>query len=199
MKDEDNKPGGDDLDNTDDQDQNKSGGGDESRDDKADGRTFTQDQVDNLISKRLRQEKDRIKREVTDSIRDEVREEIEADAAKESGDFKKALEREQRKVKTLEDKIAQMERDDAEAKLETARIKIATDEGLPKWAYDRIKGETEDELKADAKRLAESLGVNDAPDGDLGKSNNSSGSRRNRRRDDEIPAYEDPGFWNTDL
>lgn len=51
------------------------------------------------------------------------------------------------KIKELEDKVKKYERD-------SVKTKIAVGAGLPESMADRLRGETEDELKADAEALA---------------------------------------------
>jgi hypothetical protein len=50
-------------------------------------------------------------------------------------------------------------RDKAEEALKTARLEIALDNGLTKAQANRLKGSTEEELKADAAVLLEDLGI----------------------------------------
>jgi len=45
-----------------------------------------------------------------------------------------------------------------EARLETMRIKVGTASGLPQELVDRLTGDTEEEMKVDAERLAKALG-----------------------------------------
>ena len=92
------------------------------------------------------------------------------DRFKEVNDGKTAAEKELQKIKDAQTKASEdslkeqnkwkelFEKRDAEAKVketENLRLRVATKKGLPADLIDRLKGETEQELEADAEKLLE--------------------------------------------
>lgn len=103
--------------------------------DQATGQTFTQADVDRLISERLKRERDATKTKYADY-----------------DDLKKAADGR----KTAEDRIAELERQTAEANAKALRADIANQHGIS--AEDRdlfLTGTDADTLAAQAKRLSE--------------------------------------------
>ena len=66
---------------------------------------------------------------------------------------------------------------------------IAKTAGLPEDLADRQKGETDEELEADAKAMAKHLKAQDAPDNDAGKR-----TAPGLKKPDKS-AYADPARW----
>lgn len=107
--------------------------------------------VDRMVQQRLNE--DRAKRA----------EETKRKQAEEQGQFKALYEQEQKKREEAEAKVAQAER--------AALIsRVAGKHHLPEEMHDRLRGETEAELEADAKKMAALLKPK-APDTEAGKRN----------------------------
>lgn len=106
------------------------------------GRAFTQAEVDRIVKERLEKE-----RKTAEKKAEETRLEIERKAAEEQGKFKELYEAEKARAEKAEQERQQIER---------ARLidRIAAELGIPEPLRDRIKGETEDELRADATEVA---------------------------------------------
>lgn len=108
-------------------------------------KTFTQEQVDALIKDRLQREARKAEEAAT-----KARTEAERKAAEEQGEFRKLaeslkaeLEQERQRARTLE--IAGIRRD------------VASRLNLPAGLVDRLRGDTEDEITADAQALIAAL------------------------------------------
>lgn len=122
-------------------------------------RLFTQAELDKYLADRFKRERGAIRKEVED----EIRRDAEAAAAKEQGDFKTLYEQAQQELDALKSEKAERERTDL-------RRKIASDAGLDPDMHERLVGETEAELKADAKKLAALVKKDaDGPETDAGK------------------------------
>jgi formamidopyrimidine-DNA glycosylase len=80
----------------------------------------------------------------------------EAKALAEQGEFKKLYEKQQAELQAKEQRIKAME-------LETLRRNVATKLGLPELLFDRLRGETVDEIEADAKTLLAAIPKPNAP------------------------------------
>ena len=79
-----------------------------------------------------------------------AREKAEAESAAEQGKYRELWEAEQKKVADYEAKVKALE-------MSQIRAKIAAEFELPAALADRLAGEDEEELRADAERLAELL------------------------------------------
>lgn len=112
---------------------------------------FSQAEVDRIVADRLDRE-----RKASDVKAAKAREEAERKTAEEQGEFKRLYEMAQAKAAAAEQKARELElagmRRDAAAKL-----------GLPAALADRLKGETPDELEADAKAVLAALPKPAAP------------------------------------
>lgn len=172
----------------------KDGDGDDAGD-----RKFTQEELNDIVSERLKKEKTRIKREIADEIRAELQEEIETEEAEKTGDLQKLLDKANKKIEKLEETISEYEGNKAAEELEKLKISIAKSEGLPESAYEHVKGDDEDSIKASVAGLAQLLGVREAPDGDQGKTKKAGSRRRSRDDDDERPDFESVDFWRQEF
>ena len=115
-------------------------------------RTFTQADVDKLIAERLEREKGRAAKAA-----EAARAEAERKAAEEQGEFKRLYDQEK----------AQREQAEARAReLEQSALRRAAAEkaGLPGALADRLRGETPEEMEADAKAVLAALPKPKAPD-----------------------------------
>lgn len=102
---------------------------------------MTQEEVNKLVGSEKAKAKSKAETEAAEKYKDfetfkEKAEKYDSDIATKDG-----------KIKELEDKVKKHESD-------SARARIAKAAGLPESMADRIRGETEDELKADAEALA---------------------------------------------
>ena len=76
------------------------------------------------------------------------------------------LSDEQRRERDLEERaqrIAELEKTNAELALAKTRRDVADDAGLPSWVAPRLQGTTEDELRADAEKVLAELGTPKPP------------------------------------
>lgn len=133
----------------------------------------SQEDLDDILTRRLsRQEK-----KIRDELRDEIAEELENDRktkeAQEQGDFKTQLDAANGKIEKLEKKLREYEEAEEKAAREEQRREIArkhkiTDDDL----IALITGDDEDAMKASAKALAKALRIDDSPPkGDQGRTN----------------------------
>lgn len=95
-----------------------------------------------------------------DELEAKQREAAEA-KAKEEGRYKELLEERERELREKEAQLADRDR-------QTWRLKAATKHGIPDDLVDRITGDSEEAMDADAKTLATFLKAKDAPDTDNG-------------------------------
>ncbi len=105
---------------------------------------FSQSDVDKIVQERLARERAKF------SDYDEIRSELEATRADHA-----ALKAENTDLKAqLADQVARMK----DSELRNLKAEIAKKAGLSDALADRLQGSTEEELLADAKRLAEAMG-----------------------------------------
>ena len=112
------------------------------------GKVFTQAELDQIVKDRL----DRQKRTL-EAMTAKATEEAQAKALAEQGEFKTLFEKERERAATLEASLKAKERAELVRKAAKAGGLDPDDEDL----ISRLRGETEDELVADAKKLAERL------------------------------------------
>ncbi|GEM_PF-2679768 len=105
---------------------------------------FTAQDVNNLVQKRLDRQKAKYADYDTIKTENEGLRAAHASLKAENTELKSQIETQGGKLKDSE--------------LKAQRTEIAKKAGLPEGLIDRLQGETEEELLADAKRLAESLG-----------------------------------------
>lgn len=135
------------------------GNGRQDRQDKQpENKTFTQTELEAIITDRLKRERDKYK---------------------DYADLKKAAEELQRlresqmseteklsaKLAEYERKLLEKEQEAAEAKIEMLKYRLLEDEQLPKHWADRIRGATEEEIRSEIKELKKLLGVSNKPVG----------------------------------
>ena len=114
-------------------------------------RTFTQADVDKMITDRLEQER----RKATKAA-DAARAEAERKAAEEQGEFKRLYDQEKAQREQAENKARELE-------LSAPPAAAAAKVGLPPALADRLRGETPDEMEADAKSVLAALPKPAAP------------------------------------
>jgi hypothetical protein len=104
-------------------------------------KTFTQADVDRIVKERLQREQGK-----AEQLAQKAREEAEAKALAEQGKYKELFEKQQADLRTAADRVKALE-------LQTLRNNVATKVGLPAAFVDRLRGETEAEIEADAKSI----------------------------------------------
>ncbi len=92
----------------------------------------------------------------------------EQDKAKEAGNFQALYEAAQTTITERESRIVELEGQIAESDRATRRQTIAAKHRLTPELADRLRGDTDDELEADAKSLAKFVRT-DAPDTEAGR------------------------------
>lgn len=111
----------------------------------------TQEELDNIIEGRLARQKQQYEEQLQgyEQLKTQYEE-----LQKEAAGFKSALEEANTKASTSEQSIADLESKVTSYEQAQLRTKIALQKGLPFELADRLAGTNEDELKADAERLA---------------------------------------------
>jgi len=137
-------------------DPNNGAGGDAGRD--GDGgreQTFTQRDLERIIGERLARERE--KYSDYEDLKAKAARLDELEEANKS-EHQKLLER----VEAAERRAEEAERARAQAAVEMLRTKVAVDKGLPPALAARLRGETEEEIAADADELLASVSVTSA-------------------------------------
>ena len=109
------------------------------------GKTFTQEEVDRIISERLAREK--VKRE--DEIR-KAKEKADAESLTKNQEWQKLAEQREKDLAEVNAKLKALD-------FEKRRRTVAAKVGLPEAFALRLQGETDEDLEADAKLLLEAL------------------------------------------
>jgi hypothetical protein len=144
----------------------------------------SQDDLDQIIRRRL----NGMRKKLAEEIRGEIEADIESKAAEEQGEYKKLYE-------DLQTRHRELEADLAERDLNDRKRDIARRVGLPDALVDRIRGETEDEMEADAMAMAalvktpaeEEPETPEAPDTDSGRK---TPPRASERAESFLDSYE---------
>lgn len=103
-------------------------------------------------------------------------------AAKDAGEWEKV-------ATAREEELTKLRNDLAARDLKERKAAIAKANGIPDDAIDRLHGETDEELEADAKALARILKAREAPDTDAGERTPPGSKKRDRTK------YAEPGRW----
>lgn len=143
-------------------------------------KTFTQADVDRIVTDRLGRAKESMKKDLIAEIKAEAAK----DEAKKQGDFEKLYNAEKEAHDTLKADVAKRDHEDL-------KKRIAAEAKLPEGAWKRLVGETEDELKADAKDMAKTFVSTKDVDTDAGKTRTKSASTA----DKDIEALKKPDAW----
>lgn len=111
----------------------------------------TQEELDNIIKERLARQKQTYEEQLKgyDQLKTQYEE-----LQKEAAGFKSALDEATQKASTSEQSIADLQSKVTSYEQAQLRTKIALQQGLPFELADRLAGTNEDELTADAERLA---------------------------------------------
>ena len=134
------------------QNQDSPQAGDQNQDGQQPGKTFTQAELDAIIADRLKREREKYKDY--------------ADLKKAADEYQRLRESQmsdqeklQAKLAEYERQLLEKEREAAEARLESLKLRVLDEMGLPKaWAV-RIFGTTEEEIRHDAEELKRLLGT----------------------------------------
>lgn len=106
------------------------------------------------------------------ALEEEIRAQIErdraAEKAKEQGEYQKLYEGSTTEIETLKAKIAELETASVARELAALRSKVGAKHGLPESLIDRLIGEDEAAIEADAKKVAAELKI-EAPNTEAGK------------------------------
>lgn len=152
----------------------------------------TQEDLDAVLTKRLARQARTLRDEIAKELKDEAEAEAAKKAAEEQGDFKKLYEESQAEIEKLKKKIEEHDAEVKQQTLDELRQAVIDEFQLPKDLADRLHGETKEELRADAKKLAEVIVPREAPDIDTGKTGGD-GNRRKPSADKE--AVKKPETW----
>lgn len=98
--------------------------------------------------------KERDKRQAVEAERDELKKQLDAIAEKDMTELEKA----QKQRDELQTRLAELEKEKADAERKRMIAGVLKKAGLPAEMEGRLQGETAEELEADAKKLAEVLG-----------------------------------------
>lgn len=138
------------------------------------GKTFTQDELNAIVERRLAEEKTKAERQSKKA----------ADAAAEKAladnqQFKELAEQRGGRIAELEAENAGLREQLANKDADIWRANVAAKHHLPARLASRIQGATEAEMDADAKELAKELKPAAAPESDVGKGNTRPVERKN--------------------
>lgn len=103
--------------------------------------------------------KERDKRQAAEAERDELKKQLDAIAEKDMAE----LERAEKDRDELQKRLEALEKEKAEAERQRVVDAALKKAGLPAEMAGRLQGETEEELTADAAKLAEALGFDRRP------------------------------------
>lgn len=108
----------------------------------------TQEQLDAILKDRI----ERAKKTAEENVRKEF---ADYESIKEDNkSLAEKLEQMNASTKETEDRLKELEKANAEYKLSAMKVKIAQDAGLPIELADRLSGEDEEAIKADAEEMA---------------------------------------------
>jgi len=127
-----------------------------------------QAKLDEIIQGRLTRQEHKLRTDLTASIRQQLADEAKAAKAKSDGDFEQLYQAEIAKRESTEKELATERR-------AALFARVATKHNLPETFRERLKGETAEELEADAKELAKHVGVRQAPDTEGGSGTRTGG------------------------
>lgn len=117
----------------------------------AEGKTFTQADVERIVKERLQREQGK-----AEQLAQKAREEAEAKALAEQGKYKELFEKQQADLQAAAARVKALE-------LNTLRQDVAAKVGLPAAFVDRLRGETAEEIEADAKSILAAIPKPTAP------------------------------------
>jgi regulator of protease activity HflC (stomatin/prohibitin superfamily) len=127
-------------------------------------RTFTQADLDRILTERLAKEKQR-----SEGAAAKARADAERKAAEEAGEFKKLYENTVAKLQEAEQRATA-------AALAVTRRDVAARLNVPVALADRLRGDTPEEIEADAKQLMASLPKSGTPSANAGSGSKQPGA-----------------------
>lgn len=123
----------------------------------------TQEDFDKAIQKRLKQKEDEVIGRFKDYLNPTQVSELRKEYEKRLADAQKDLETMTSKLSNHDTEVADLTARAVKAETALLKNKVASDNGLPIKLADRLVGESEDELAADAKTLASYLRPSTTP------------------------------------
>lgn len=194
----------DDADDSDDEDDS-----DDSDDAKSKGKgkfkaPKSQAELDKIIARRVERERKKAKSDpdLRKQIRDELEAEAELESARNSKNYQKVADGLQKKLDAALERIAEFEGKEEETEHARLAERVANRVGLPDGWGERLKGDTEAELLADAKKLKRDVlpkGAKKRNTSDEGETNRSSSRSTKRTKDGEVEDFLKPGFFAQDF
>ena len=118
----------------------------------------TQDELDKIIKGRLAQKDREVAEQYKDYLSPDDAKAMKADYEKQIEDANKLVTEAQEKLKTYDDTVAQLTKRAETAEVSLLKNKVAIKNNVPIKLADRLVGNTEEELEADAKSFMEGLG-----------------------------------------
>lgn len=123
----------------------------------------TQEDFDKAIQKRLKQKDDEMAARYKDFLAPDAVSELKKDYEKKLADARKDMETMTTKLASHDIEVADLTARAVKAETALLKNKVANDNGLPINLADRLVGENEEELTADAKILASYLRPSTTP------------------------------------
>lgn len=127
---------------------------------------FTQADVNAIMAKVRNEEQAKLKRD-----QEKAQAETEAKRLQEQGEFQKLYEAAQATVAEKDARIAELEQSIAQKERDALCARVGAEYKLPPNLISRLKGETEEEIKADAEALQKDIAPPAAPLLDMGNGN----------------------------
>lgn len=126
----------------------------------------SQADLDRMVQRRLERDREAQKKDLRDEVKAELEGERSAEEALEAGKYKDLYDAEVVKSGKLQDKIDELKGQIAATEHDELRRQVAAKHSIPDTLVDRLKGDNEEELTADAKALAKSLNLKAKGEGD---------------------------------
>lgn len=115
----------------------------------------TQEKLDSIISERLRREREATSKKIADY--EEIKQKN-ADYEKQIGELTKAAEESAKKYSGFDKQLAEMQAKIKGYETGSVKTRIAHEKGIPFEFAERLKGETEEEIRQDAEAVAKLMG-----------------------------------------
>lgn len=117
----------------------------------------SEDELNRMIRDRIARAEKKAREEAEAATEKRIKDDAAAEEAKKQGNFQKLYEAEQQKAADLEERIKELEEQGKSQSLQSVRERIAKKLGLPSELADRLKGDDEAAIEADAKALAKTV------------------------------------------
>lgn len=115
----------------------------------------TQEQLNEVIGDRLKRQEEKIKESYTGYMSPEDQEKLKKGFEEEIAKLQKQFDEDKEITAQLKAQIEAANAEVSKAKLDAARIKIATEYGIPIELSGRLMGDSEEALREDAKALSQ--------------------------------------------